>query len=120
MNGNNMEQRSFNEEAAECHEIAAAHGFWPAAGPYYALCNKEPANVDRDLVLAKIALIMSELGEAVEAVREENLGNLDEELVDVIIRTFDLAGSLSLDMDSAYVHKMEKNRHRIFMHGKKA
>lgn len=66
----------------------------------------------------QIALIHSELSEALEADRK-NYGNekVAEELADVIIRTLDTAATHKLDIASALVEKMEKNKSRPYRHG---
>jgi len=71
-------------------------------------------------VLAKLALIMSELGEAVEGVRHHDMANLQEELADTCIRVFDLCGHMGIDLGKAIADKMEKNLQRPFKHGKQA
>ncbi len=42
------------------------------------------------------------------------------ELADAVIRIFDLAGALGLDLEAAMERKHEYNRGRPFMHGKQA
>jgi NTP pyrophosphatase (non-canonical NTP hydrolase) len=66
-----------------------------------------------------IALIHSELSEALEADRKGDSENFVEELADVCIRIFDLCGSLNLDLESAIVEKMEYNKTRPYKHGKR-
>ena len=64
-----------------------------------------------------LALIHSEVSEALEAHRDEK--PLDEELADVIIRVLDLSDRLELNIDKAVREKIEKNKLRGFKHGKK-
>lgn len=78
--------------------------------------------------LSRMALIMSELGEACEAIRKpslksEHLPNVrlvEEELADVIIRVGDFAASEAIDMDRAVELKAAYNKSRPFKHGKLA
>jgi hypothetical protein len=42
----------------------------------------------------------------------------ESELVDVLIRTFDLRGALGTDVDSILAAKMEYNKGRAAKHGK--
>jgi len=64
-----------------------------------------------------LALIHSEVSEALEAYRDEK--TLDEELADVIIRVLDLSDRMELDIDKAVREKIEKNKLRGFKHGRK-
>ena len=76
----------------------------------------------------KIALIHSELSEALEINRKSkektadehcpDFSNLDIELADAIIRIFDLAGYLQIDLPGALLAKMEYNKSRPYKHGK--
>lgn len=66
-----------------------------------------------------IALIHSELSEALEGDREDLMDHhlphrkmIEVELADVLIRTFDLAGKLGLDMGGALVEKLQYNQTR--------
>lgn len=68
-------------------------------------------------VLEKIALIHSEISEAAEAYRKNNLNGKDgfaEELADAVIRILHLAGIFSIDMEKEIVNKMEKNFKRTW------
>lgn len=73
-----------------------------------------------------IALIHSELSEALESDREDNpestkiegFSELEEELADTIIRIMDTAGERDLDIGSAIVAKMRVNEDRPQKHGK--
>ena len=71
------------------------------------------------VVPTKLMLVVSELAEAMEGHRK-NLSDdklphrpmLEVELVDAIIRIFDLAGRLKLDLGGAYIEKMAYNASR--------
>ena len=65
-----------------------------------------------------IALIHSELSEALEADRKGDKENFAEEMADVLIRVGDLCGGLGIDLEAAVVRKMEKNQDREHKHGK--
>jgi NTP pyrophosphatase (non-canonical NTP hydrolase) len=67
-----------------------------------------------------LALIHSEVSEALEADRKGNAENFAEELADVCIRIFDLCGSRGIDLESAISKKMEYNKSRTYKHGGKA
>lgn len=70
-------------------------------------------------VPAKLALIHSEISEALEAARKNSKDDklphrpgIEVELADALHRIFDLAGALGLDLGGAYVEKCEYNAHR--------
>lgn len=44
--------------------------------------------------------------------------NFAEELADILIRVFDLSGGKGIDLESAVMAKMERNRQRPRLHGK--
>jgi NTP pyrophosphatase (non-canonical NTP hydrolase) len=67
-----------------------------------------------------LALIHSEVSEALEADRKGNNENFAEELADVCIRIFDLCGSKEIDLETAISKKMEFNKTRSYKHGGKA
>lgn len=67
-----------------------------------------------------LALIHSEVSEALEADRKGDTDNFSEELADVCIRIFDLCGSRNIDLGEAIEKKMEKNKLRDYKHGGKA
>lgn len=70
-------------------------------------------------VPAMLALIHSEVSEAVEAWREDEGEHFAEELADVVIRVLDVATGLGIDMDVAVAQKLAKNRQRAHRHGGK-
>lgn len=89
----------------------------------------EPVKVDRNGVLAKLALIHTEISEAVEHVRDDNYtihykdGKPDGmvvELADAMIRIFHLCGELGLPLEAAVLEKMAYNESRPNKHGRKA
>lgn len=78
----------------------------------------EPLDAHK-LVPEKLMLIVSEVAEAMEGhrknLRDDKLPHrdmLEVELADAIIRIFDLAGALGLDLGGAFVEKMAYNSHR--------
>lgn len=66
-----------------------------------------------------LALIHSEVSEALEADRRGDEENFAEELADVCIRIFDLCGAKDIDLETAIEKKMEYNKTRPFKHGGK-
>lgn len=91
------------------HDNACAKGFWDGRRV------SDPLHV-----LAALMLITTEVAEAAEAVRLPDYGNLPEELADVCIRVFDLAGGLGIDLQREIEHKMNLNEGRPRLHGKMA
>lgn len=74
----------------------------------------------------KIALLHSELSEALETLRDEGVegiqegkGNFGEELSDLHIRSWDLEDLLDIMTGRSVMAKMEKNRSRPYKHGRK-
>lgn len=66
-----------------------------------------------------LALIHSEVSEALEADRKGDPDNFAEELADICIRVFDLAGWQQIDLQDAIEYKMAKNKERPRKHGKR-
>lgn len=66
-----------------------------------------------------LALIHSEVSEALEADRIGDADHFSEELADVCIRVFDLCGHKNIDLGAAIIKKMEKNKSRPYRHGGK-
>lgn len=88
----------------ECHRIAKVKGWWD-----------EERN-DGEL----IALMHSELSEALEAMRAHSTKvAVAEELADCCIRIFDYCGARNIDLEKTLLKKMEYNKTRPYRHGKK-
>jgi len=91
----------------ECHAIAVQHGFW------------DSDRNDGEL----IALMHSELSEALEVMRETGIEfdkeKVGEELADCVIRIFDFCGGRNIDLQKILYQKIEVNKKRAYRHGKK-
>lgn len=66
-----------------------------------------------------LALVHSEVSEALEAFRKGDIDNFIEELADVVIRVVDCSEGLGLNIETAIRAKLEKNKTRGFRHGGK-
>ncbi len=99
----------------EAHEYAKRQGFWDQI-----VGGEDPFANEVDVVLSKLALIMKELGGAVQATRVEDRAKFGEELADATIRIFDLAHACGVNLDQEIVCKMETNEDRPHMHDRKA
>lgn len=83
-------------------------------------------------ISAKLALIHSEVSEALEELRDGDLvgdtlmrytdtGKVEgfaSELADIVIRTADLCGYLGIDLEAVLVAKMAYNKSRPRLHGR--
>lgn len=122
----------FNHKAWGCHSLAKKNGFWDDSD-----LNGRPAKSAKEAlpiirrhdneVISKVALMHSELSEAVEGYRKGRLSpdehcpefsNFEIELADCIIRIMDLAGAMNLNVGGAIVAKHKFNATRPYKHGK--
>jgi NTP pyrophosphatase (non-canonical NTP hydrolase) len=103
--------KSFNYVAVDVHDTAVSKGWWED--------ERNGAEV--------IALMHSELSEALEALRHDNpaddkvpdFNGVEAELADVIIRIMDYAVHENLRVAEALIAKIEYNKTRPHKHGKK-
>ena len=90
--------------AKEIHENAKDHGWW-----------------DKQREIPELlCLVHSETSEALEAYRNHDKENFAEELADIVIRVFDMAEGLEVDIQAEILKKHEINKKRPFRHGGKA
>lgn len=108
---------TLNEIGAESLKTSAEKGF-DTVDPDYWKLSDPPTASDRWLVPTKLALIHSEVSEALEEFRKgHNLEAFAGELADIIIRVGQLGVGLGIDLDAAVAAKQEKNRNREHQHG---
>ncbi len=97
-------QKKLSKLIEECHSVAKKKGWW------------DSERNDGEL----IALMHSELSEALEAMRNHGTkDNIAEELADCCIRIFDYCGAREIDLEKTLLKKIEYNRARPYRHGKK-
>ena len=99
-----------NELASEIMQWRQGHGFLTPGD----LATES----NRDAMLGKLMLVVTEVAEAAEAVRHADMANFQEEIADACIRLFDIAGTCGIDLDAEIADKMQKNRARPVKHGK--
>lgn len=106
-----------NELQQKAFDTAREKGFWP-----------DYPVVPPISIVEKLALVHSEVSEAVESLRKREKfvwygdngkpEGLASELADVIIRVADLAEACGIDLELMVEKKMEYNAGRPAMHGK--
>lgn len=108
----------FNDLAFEVHRTAIDKGFWSGQKPL-----SDASNVDMNQVMAKLALMHSEITEILEAIRKnKGVKNTTEEFADLIIRTLDVWAHLAecgmvSSLDAAVDDKTQINKAREHLHG---
>lgn len=111
-------QHAGNNLAEICHAASHSAGWWhdPKTGADLRQECRDGTRFGKALVAEKLALIHSEVSEAMEGARK-NLPDdklphrpmIEVELADAIIRIGDLAGALGLDLGGAIAEKMAFN-----------
>ena len=98
-----------NAVVADCHRASKDAGWWNGVDPH----------ADIHVVPAKLALVHSEISEALEGHRKSLMDDklphrtmFEVELADAVIRIFDLAGAMGLDLGGALVEKVTYNASR--------
>lgn len=105
----------FRSISRDAFHTSKQHGFWDHEN------GVQQSPFDITVALSKVALMMSELGECVEALRKPdkfNEADVAEELADTVIRIMDFTYARGIDLGEAIITKMEKNKARPYKHGK--
>lgn len=97
---------SLDQLQGETYANAKAHGFHEN--------ESNPLHIPTYL-----ALIGTEVSEAIEAHRKGKINDIPSELADIVIRTLDLAESLKISLANAVLEKHEFNKSRPIKHGNK-
>lgn len=125
-----MTRRSFEENfgAAQvaAYRINVANGWWDDRRR---LMTSGVPGAQANVILACLALVTSEVAEAMEAVRKHDpdtwgdaktKDTLVRELAGAVVRCMDLAGALDLPLAEAIRAEIDANAARGFRHGGKA
>lgn len=105
--------RSLNQIGAESLATSEAKGFGTVKPHHW-----EPTEANVEHLATKLALIHSEVSEALEELREgHDLDKFMGELADIVIRTAQLGVGLGGDLDGAVARKLAANKDRPHQHG---
>lgn len=104
--------------AAEIYEWARGKGFYERESIAYGTGDIRVIIPNPSFPSEKVALIMSEGAEVLEALRDGDEELEAEECADIIIRVLDYAAFRGFSMNEKVAAKMEKNRGRPYKHGR--
>jgi len=117
-----------NKLSQEIHKDNLVKGFWEDQEKILKTFSGQEeltSSVLKTFNAQRIALMHSELSEAVEADRKNLMDDklseykgLDVELADCLIRILDFCGYHKIDLDTIVSKKLEYNRSREYKHGK--
>ena len=126
-----MFEGKLNQFCTDVNKVVVSKGFWDTMHNSDNILREVVSVGEADNIKAvhdafisqKIALIMSECSEALEAMRKDNYGleikdSFEDEIADVFIRLSDLCGELNIDIEKQIEWKLEHNKSRPNKHGK--
>lgn len=105
-----------NGLVTECHGRSAAAGWWKTKQGTDMLAPDFDPEFKKNIMGTKVALIHSEVSEALEGYRKDKADehlphrkSVEVELADAVIRICDMAGALGLDLGGAIAEKLAYN-----------
>ena len=105
-----------NELARQTHRIQYDNGWWKAR-----LALMKHNSGEEYVKIAVCGLAMTELAEAIEAVRKNRYGlekdSFERELAGTLVRVLDIAGAFDIDIGKAFALELEACKQRGKMHG---
>lgn len=105
------------------HDMARTKGWWAESE------GRQQNPFAPNILATKLALIHSEVSEALECARDGEIGlsydgdkpiGMATELADIVIRVGDLCGALGIDLEAMVSLKMQYNATRTHRHGGRA
>lgn len=112
---------TFDDWARSIHQWARSKGFYDrerlvVVDPITGDVEGRPMNPS--LPSEKLMLIVTEVAEVQEALRDDDRENEAEELADVVIRCLDYAAWRGINLDAGIAAKMGRNHNRPHLHGR--
>lgn len=98
---------AINKMSSLCHGLSSEAGWWK---------NSDQGDINLETACTKLLLVITEIAEATEGLRKNSMDDklphrkmVEVELGDAIIRIFDLAGRMGLDLGGATYEKLLYN-----------
>lgn len=119
-----MFNNTLNKFCLDANEITRKKGFWDSMDNACLQLDGEALQDTKDaFIVQKIALVGTEISEAIEAIRKQSYGleqkdTFEDEIADTFIRLADLCGELGIDIEKQIKWKLEHNKSREYKHGK--
>jgi NTP pyrophosphatase (non-canonical NTP hydrolase) len=113
----------FDDLAADIHSWARGKGFYDRERLVVrdpSLGDVEGRPVNPSLPAEKLMLIVSEVAETLEALRDGDNDHEAEEVADIVIRVLDYAAWRGISLDHEVAKKMATNEVRPHLHGRTA
>lgn len=112
-------KQALNAMAKAIHQNNSDAGWWSPEDIDALNIGKKMSKQGVTIVAMKLALVHSEVSEALEGIRkglnDEHLPNrkmFEVEIADVFIRLFDIAGACKIDLGGAFIEKLAYNQKR--------